>query len=133
MTEAAKYFCIDAITHNNNLPESELEIIVGKSTIVRTLNNLGDRCKKTKLRVKNYDQQKMASIDWCMRHVNSTNFYPAFFTDECTFYLDSPSGSRWVKVDEVNLIYSKNKGRKIGAWQEFLIKVRHLFSYMKIK
>ena len=26
------------------------------------------------------------------------------------------NGSRWVKVDEDNLIYSKNKGRKIRAW-----------------
>ena len=67
MTEAAKNFCIDAITHNSNLSiwkfvkllsESELEIIVGKSTIARTLNNLGYRYKKSKLRVKNYDQQK---------------------------------------------------------------------------
>ena len=50
MTEAAKNFCMDAITRNNNLytrkivnllSESELEIIVCKSTIARTLNNLG--------------------------------------------------------------------------------------------
>ena len=33
-----------------------------------------------------------------------------------TFYLDNPSESRWVKVDEDNIIYSKNKGRKIDAW-----------------
>ena len=58
----------------------------------------------------------MARIDWCMRHINSTNFYSVFFTDECTLYLDNPSGSRWVKVEEDNIIYSKNKGRKIGAW-----------------
>ena len=51
-----------------------------------------------------------------MRHVNSTNFYFVFITDECTFYLDNTSGSRWIKVDEDNIIYSKNKERKIGAW-----------------
>ena len=36
-----------------------------------------------------------------------------FFINKCTFYLDNPSGSRWVKVDEDNIIYSKNKERKI--------------------
>ena len=30
--------------------------------------------------------------------------------------LDNPSGSRWVKVDEDNIIYSKNKWRNIGVW-----------------
>ena len=48
MTEAAKNFCINAITHNRNLStrkivnllsEFELEIIVGKSAIARTLNS----------------------------------------------------------------------------------------------
>ena len=50
MTEAAKHFCIDTITHNSNLStrkfvnllsKSELQIIVSKRTIARTLNNLG--------------------------------------------------------------------------------------------
>ena len=50
-----------------------------------------------------------------MRYVNSINFYSVFFTDECIFYLYNPSGSRWAKVDENNIIYSKNKRRKIDA------------------
>ena len=50
MTEAAKNFCLDAITHNSNistrktvkfLSESELETIDEKSIIARILNNLG--------------------------------------------------------------------------------------------
>ena len=54
MTEAAKSFCIDAITHNSNisawktvklLSESELKIIVGKSIIARILNKLSYRYK----------------------------------------------------------------------------------------
>ena len=52
ITKAAKHFCIDAIRHNSNfstrkiinlLFESELEIIVNKRIITRTLNNLGYR------------------------------------------------------------------------------------------
>ena len=71
--------------------------------------------QKPKIRVKDYDK-KIERIDWCTKHENSTNFYSAFFTDECTFYLDNSSRKRWVKVDKDNIIYSKNKGRKIGAW-----------------
>ena len=50
MTEAAKNFCLEAITRNSNIltrktvkfiSESELEIIVIKSIIARILNNLG--------------------------------------------------------------------------------------------
>ena len=40
----------------------------------------------------------------------------SFFLDECTFYLNNPWGSKWVK-NEDNIIFSKNKGRKIGAWE----------------
>ena len=82
--------------------------------------------------MKNYDQQKMARIDWCMRHINSTNFYSVFFTYECTFYLDNPSGSRWVKVDEDNIIYSKNKRRKIGTWVGISYQGKTSLFYMKI-
>ena len=58
MIETAKNFCIDAITHNSNLStrkivnllsESELEIIVGKSKIARTLNNLATDTKSLNL------------------------------------------------------------------------------------
>ena len=45
----------------------------------------------------------------------STNFHDIFFSDEATFYLDDPVRSLWLK-DEENIIYSKNKGRKIGEW-----------------
>ena len=44
------------------------------------------------------------------------HFYSVFLTDECAFYLDNNSGIRWIKVDEDNIIYSKNKGRKIGTY-----------------
>ena len=44
----------------------------------------------------------------------ATNFYEVFFTDEITFYLDNPAGTRWLK-DEENIIFSKKKGRKVGA------------------
>ena len=103
MIEVAKNTCVDAMTHNSNLStrkivdllsESELKIIVDKSTIARTLNNLDYWYKKTKLRVKNYDQQKMGHIDLYIRHINSTKFYPAFFTDECTF--------TWITLQEVD-------------------------------
>ena len=50
-----------------------------------------------------------------MRYLNSTNFYYVFFIGKCIFYLDNYPGGRRVKVDEDNIIYSKNKGRNIGA------------------
>ena len=53
--------------------------------------------------------------NWCLRHINDTNFYDIFFTDETTFYLNNPAGAKWLK-DKDNFIYSKNKGRKIEAW-----------------
>ena len=55
------------MTHNSNLStkkivnllsEFELEIIVVKVTIAKTLNNLGSRYKIPIFSVKNYDQQK---------------------------------------------------------------------------
>ena len=54
----------------------------------------------------------MARIDWYIRHINYANIYYFFFTDECIFYLDNLSGNRWVKFDEDNIIYSKNKMKK---------------------
>ena len=47
--------------------------------------------------------------------MQNTNFYDIFFTDETSFYLENPVGARWLK-DHDNLIFSKKKGRKIGAW-----------------
>ena len=47
--------------------------------------------------------------------MQNTNFYDIFFTDETSFYLDYPVGARWLK-DHDYLIFSKKKGRKIGAW-----------------
>ena len=65
-----------------------------------------------------------------VRHVDSTNFILFFFTDECTFGLDNPSGKWLVKVDEDNIIYSKNKGRKIGVWAGIFYRGKtYLFLY----
>ena len=55
----------------------------------------------------------MARIDWCTKHLNSSNFYYVFFADECTFYLNYPPESKWIKIDEDNIIYSKNKEIKL--------------------
>ena len=41
-----------------------------------------------------------------------------------------PSGSKWVKVDEENIIYFQNKEERLVYG--LLIKERHNFSYMKI-
>ena len=49
-------------------------------------------------------------MDLSTGDVHSTNFYSVLSNDECTFYLYKPSESRWVKVDEDNIINSKNKG-----------------------
>ena len=46
--------------------------------------------------------------------MQNTNFYNIFLTDETSFYLENPVGARWLK-DHDNLIFSKKKGRKIGA------------------
>ena len=76
--------------------------IVDKRTIAKALNNLGKDIKP-RPKVKSYEQQKIARIDWCTRYINSTNFYYVFFADKCTFYLDNTSGRRWIKVDEDNI------------------------------
>ena len=68
MTEAAKNFCVDAITRNDNLSErmivylfseSELETIVNKRTIARTLNNLGYKYKNL-----NFNLRIMINKKW---------------------------------------------------------------------
>ena len=71
--------------------------------------------KSPKLKLKNEEPQRQMKENWCLRHINDANFYDIFFTDETTFYLDNPAGAKWLKNKD-NFIYSKNKGRKIGAW-----------------
>ena len=129
MTGAAKNFCADSITHNSNLStrliahllsESELEFIVGKSTIARTLNKISYRCKKPKLIVKNYNQQK-CTYRLVHKKFELNQFLFCFLHWRFTFYLDNLSGSRWVKADEDNLIYSKIKEERLVCEQKFLI------------
>ena len=68
MIEAAKNFCINAIMQNSNLltrkivnliSESELEIIVGKSTITIILNNLSYKCKNLNLELRTMANKKL--------------------------------------------------------------------------
>ena len=69
------------------------------------------------MRVKNDEKQQLIRKNWWERHVFNTNFLNVFFSDETTFYLDNPVGSLWLKETE-NIIHSKHKGRKIGAWAQ---------------
>ena len=98
-----------------NLLKSEFDLDVGKTTILKCLKRNGYSYKSPKLKLKNEEPQRQMRENWCLRHINDTNFYDIFFTDETTFYLDNPAGAKWLK-DKDNFIYSKNKGRKIGAW-----------------
>ena len=60
-------------------------------------------------------------LNWYERHILSTNFIEIFFLNETNLYLDNPKGFLWLK-DEENIIYSKNKGRKIDALRAISVK-----------
>ena len=74
----------------------------------------------------------MARIDWCTRHVNSTNFYSVFFTEEFTFYLETLQEVDGLKLIKSNINYSKNKRIKIGAWVGVSYQRKTSLFYMKI-
>ena len=95
--------------------EDNFNIKISKSSICRVLKDNGFYYKSPKLRVKNDEKQQLIRKNWWERHVFNTNFLNVFFSDETTFYLDNPVGSLWLKETE-NIIHSKHKGRKIGAW-----------------
>ena len=124
MSDKAKEKCIELIENDSNMSSRKISVIlrdknlanVSKTTIVNALNKLGYTYKTPKLKIKNLQLQKDARYNWCLRHINTTFFYGVFFSDECTFYLNNPCGSKWVKSNQDNIIFSKNKGRKIGAW-----------------
>ena len=99
----------------SNLIKLEFDLDVGKTTILKCLKSNGYSYKHPKLKIKNEEQQRKMRENWWLRHMQNTNFYDIFFTDETSFYLDNPVGARWLK-DHDNLIFSKKKGRKIGAW-----------------
>ena len=124
MSDKAKEKCIELIENDNNMSSRKISVIlrdknftnVSKTTIVNALYKLGYTYKTPKLKIKNLQLQKDARYNWCLRHINTTFFYEVFFSDECTFYLINPCSSKWVKSNEYNIIFSKNKRRKIGAW-----------------
>ena len=70
---------------------------------------------KLKIKIRNLQLQKDARLNWCVRHINTTFFYGVFFSDECTFYLNNPCGSKWAKNNEDNFFIEEQR-RKIGVW-----------------
>ena len=105
----------------SKLLEERFQIKISKTKISQALKENGYKYKSPKLKVKNEEKQQAVRKNWWLRHLFSTNFHDIFFSDETTFYLDNPVGSLWLK-DEENIIYSKNKGRKIGAWAAINVK-----------
>ena len=76
------------------------------------------------------NQRDKKRENWCLRHINDTNFYDIFFTDETTFYLDNPAGAKWLK-DKYNFIYSKNKERKLEHGVPLMHTAKLLSIYLK--
>ena len=69
-----------------NLLRSEFDLDVGKTTILKCLKRNGYSYKSPKLKLKNEEPQRQMRENWNLRHINDTNFYDIFFTDETTFY-----------------------------------------------
>ena len=97
----------------SNLIKLEFDLDVGKTTILKCLKNNGYSYKHSKLKIKNEEQQRKMRENWWLRHMQNTNFYDIFFTDETSFYLDNSVGARWFK-DHDNLIFSK-KNWSVGC------------------
>ena len=114
---------IELIKNDSKMSSRKISVILrdknlanlSKTTIVNELNKLGYTYKIHKLKIKNPQLQKDARYNWCLRHINTTFVYGVFFSDECTFYLNNPCGSKWVKSNEDNIKISKNKERKVGT------------------
>ena len=98
-------FIIGSLSAKNlwTLIKSEFNIDVGRTRIVEILNSNGYKYRSPKLKI---IQHQYLRLNWCERHIIETCFSDLFFSDESTFYLDNPTGARWVKGKE-NYIHTK--------------------------
>ena len=97
---------------SSNLIKGNFNLNVSKNNSFKCLKKNGYSFKSPKLRMKNDEEQQKIMINWCERHLFRTNFNEVFFSDETTFYLDSPKGWLWLLKNKDNIIDSKNRGRK---------------------
>ena len=53
---------------------------------------------------KNICKEIQERLDWCRRYLGKY-WHNIFFTNETTFYVDNPSGYKWVKKNEKYIEY----------------------------
>ena len=115
MSDKVKEKCIELIENDRNMSSRKISIIlrdknlanVSKTTIVNALNKLGYTYKTPKL--KKIQLQKDARYNWWLRQINITFFHRVFFSNECTFKLNNPCGSKWVKSNEDHYFFEEQR------------------------